>query len=185
MSYLDVFLWKCEEGSFFASVNSRHFNLKLKTLWLHHCQHFQDMGGYVFHFSFICILFSSFWHSHALSSFFLLLPYCFSSSLSSLFCFSLSLPPFPSLASGRFCLLPQASCVFISVIYFYKCQTAFLPSIQRKKKDEKKGGKNGEWQQKSGVVKKSKMRQRKKKKDKVWNKFGGMNAFTLVSPLYP
>lgn len=26
-------------------------------------------------------------------------------------------------------LRPQASCVYISVVYFYKCQTVFLPSV--------------------------------------------------------
>lgn len=70
-------------------------------------------------------------------------------------------PSLPSLASGRFHLLPQASCVYISVIYFDKCQTAFLPSIQREKK--MKDGQMGEWQQKSGVKRKEKWNRRQTK----------------------
>lgn len=69
---------------------------------------------------------------------FLFLPYCFSHHLSiatfflsliqaPCLSFSLSLshqPPFRSLG-----LRLQASCVYISVVYFYKCQTVFLPSV--------------------------------------------------------
>lgn len=38
---------------------------------------------------------------------------------------SLSYQPF----FARAVSLPQASCVYISVVYFYKCQTVFLPSV--------------------------------------------------------
>lgn len=69
---------------------------------------------------------------------FLFQPYCFSSSLhrppptfysvshssSLLFFLSLSLS-----YRARSFSLPQASCVYISVVYFYKCQTVFLPSV--------------------------------------------------------
>lgn len=54
---------------------------------------------------------------------------CLSSSL------SLShQPPFRSPG-----LLPQASCVYISVVYFYKCQTVFLPSVYWSRERERDG----------------------------------------------
>lgn len=45
--------------------------------------------------------------------------------------------------------LPQASCVYISVVYFYKCQTVFLPSVywstesegDEEREAQRKGGK--------------------------------------------
>lgn len=93
-----------------------------------------------FHLSFIFIL--QFHHSLAslpaslLSSFFFL-PYCFSSSLHRSFilfliqarCFSFCLFPSHIKPLARSFSLPQASCVYISVVYFYKCQTVFLPSV--------------------------------------------------------
>lgn len=72
-------------------------------------------------------------------------PYCFfflqSLHLLSLHC-SLSrrtspspLPPsVPSLGHH-----PQASCVYILVVYFYKCQTVFLPSVYWSKEWESEG----------------------------------------------
>lgn len=53
--------------------------------------------------------------------------YSVSHSSSVLFFLSLSLSYQPSLA--RSVSLPQASCVYISVVYFYKCQAVFLPSV--------------------------------------------------------
>lgn len=81
-------------------------------------------------------------------------------------CFSLKLPLFSSLTSGCFPLLPQGSCDYISVIYFYKCQTAILPSIQRRT-DERKGGEMGKWQQKSGVVKRNEMAAKKRRYESI------------------
>ena len=55
------------------------------------------------------------------------LRYSVSHSSSLLFFLSLSLSYQPTLT--RSVSLPQASCVYISVVYFYKCQTVFLPSV--------------------------------------------------------
>lgn len=89
---------------------------------------------------------------------FLSQPYCFSSYLHcSLFLFFIQTHCF------YFCLflfhinlffthavsLPQASCVYISVVYFYKCQTVFLPSVywstesegDEEREAQRKGGK--------------------------------------------
>lgn len=108
-------------------------------------KHIQDMGGDVFsvffHFYsvFITLSLSCSLLTFALCLF---LPYCFSHLSVALF-FILFLTQATSLSSsltsGRFRLLPQASCVYISVIYFYKCQTALLPSIQRDEMKRKAG----------------------------------------------
>lgn len=66
------------------------------------------------------------------------------------FCFSFKLRAFLSLLHSHIsafcllCLLPQASCVYISVVYFYKCQTVFLAFVywSREKEMEREAG---EW----------------------------------------
>lgn len=152
MSDLKPFLWKWQEGSFFSLSNIRHFNLKLKTLWLHHCQHTQThtlIPANSFKtwvdtcLRFFLLLFSSFFHSHALlifSTFCLfaaLLFFTLFPSLSSLFCFSLKLP--------RFCLLSLSSppsgslCLYFSHLFLQMSDSvsALHPEGRR---DEKKGG---------------------------------------------
>lgn len=130
----------CKWGRFICTLHSN-----LETLWLPHCHRTQTrrfpqthsgcktsvrLGGYEFPLRFhFYSPFSSF--PHPSCSFSLFLPYCFSLSL----CFILFLIQAPCLSSSftlshrALCLLPQASCVYISVVYFYKCQTVFLPSV--------------------------------------------------------
>lgn len=83
----------------------------------------------------------------------LFLPYCLSSSLhcSHFFCFSFKLCAFLSLLHSHIssfcllCLLPQASCVYISVVYFYKCQTVVLAFVywSREKEMEREAERMG------------------------------------------
>lgn len=108
--------------------------------------------------------FSSLFHFHSpVSSFSRLSPtastlssLCFSSSLHCSFILFLIQAPslfFPShaLTSAPFCslrLLPQASCVYISVVYFYKCQTVLRPFVywsrERKMGERGRAGRMGE-----------------------------------------
>lgn len=106
------------------------------------CKTSVRLAGYEFSLRFhFYSPFSSF--SHPSCSFSLFLPYCFSSSL----CFIPFLIQAPCLSSSftlshrALCLLPQASCVYISVVYFYKCQTEFLPSVywSTERRDKERG----------------------------------------------
>lgn len=90
-----------------------------------------------------------------------LLFFIFSLHRSLYFCFSFKFPAFLSASRSlsyqptpaRSVSLPQASCVYISVVYFYKCQTAFLPSVywstergkemERQRERERLGEKRG------------------------------------------
>lgn len=137
----------------FSLSNIRDFNLKLKTLWLHHRQHthteshkqIQDMVLsflFYFHHSFTLMLSSFFcFLSFAAFLFFITLFFIVSHSSSLSFVFS---------HIGPLLSPPSGSLAYISVIYFYKCQTEFLPSIQREEEMKRKVGK---WQQISWLAK--------------------------------
>lgn len=143
---------------FFLLSTIRHFNLKLKT-WLHHCQHTQThtliptntfktlvVMCFLFHF----LLFSSFYHSHALSSFFCslsftaLLFFIISLLFSSLFCFSHKLPLFLLLSHHAAFLSSLRLAVFIFQSFISpNVRHRFCPP-SREKKRWKERWRNGE-----------------------------------------
>lgn len=146
----------------FFSVDKRTHTISFK---LAHTQVGRHQSGPVvmsFHLSFIFIL--HFHHSlasctlspcsYSLLSFFASLIVFHHLSIAP-FCCSFKLIAFLSVSSlsyqaslPRSVSLPQASCVYISVVYFYKCQTVFLPSVywstERESDGEREAEKKGE-----------------------------------------
>lgn len=153
------------------------------------CKASVRLGGYEFSLRFhFYSPFSSF--SHPSCSFSLFLPYCFSSSL----CFIPFLIQAPCLSSSftlshrALGLLPQASCVYISVVYFYKCQTAFLPSVywSTERRDKERGRRmegRGNGNKKQGWDRKEEGERRlKESRIKAWKTWGCGLIRTLLSP---
>ncbi len=118
-----------------------------------------------------------------LSLLFLFQPYCFSRSLHRSFflflfqahCFSFSLPLsyINPLSLTRSVSLPQASCVYISVVYFYKCQTVFLPSVywstEREGDREREAGrKGGKAATRNGAEKRDIQREKQRAREQEW-----------------
>lgn len=130
-----------------------------------------------FHLSFFFIL--QFHHSltsPALPSFFSCLIVLHHLSIAPLFCFSFMLPAFLSLMLSHqppfhpLHLLPQASCVYISVVYFYKCQTAFLPSVYWSRERERDGGGGVNMEQSKDMDVMGNMREKSEKAATRWAK---------------
>lgn len=116
---------KWEEGSFLPSIQTwKHRDFLTNAPIPTNTFSLKDISqvGWLWVFTSLSFLFSIFIilspHMLFLS---LSLPYCFPSSP----CLSSSF----TLSHRALCLLPQASCVYISVVYFYKCQAVFLPSV--------------------------------------------------------
>lgn len=102
----------------------------------------------------------------------LFLPYCFSSSLSFIQ-FLIQAPCLSSaftLSHRALCLLPQASCVYISVVYFYKCQTAFLPSVywSTERRRERWENRRTETKSRGGTERRNETEGEKKAGWKMW-----------------
>lgn len=137
----------------------------------------------LFHFYSPVSSFSRLLHSLAPLSFsllFLFQPYCFSSSLhrslilfliqAHCFYFCLFLSHINPLSHSCSVSLPQASCVYISVVYFYKCQTVFLPSVYWSTESERWAERSREKRGKGSEKERSRKKAIEKAQREVWTR---------------